>query len=198
MNGAKLQHWSLVLAFIFSSVPAWAAEAEKATVPNCPAYSLKAENGGDPGSLPLNNSEVLKWKSSTANQFHSRGHVQGEIVHVYPDRNGHEHFSIRVGGDVSETLEVVYNQAFGAIPDPKEGMLVEACGDYITSTGASPGPNGQVYPASPDGAIIHWIHFAPSSSGHHSGYMMIDGVLGGSPHGRPEPKRSSPHFRNNR
>ena len=157
------------------SVEGWAADE----IPNCPAYSLKSENGGDPGALQINNDEVLNWKSRTQNQFHARGHVRGELVKIYPDRNGHEHFSIRIGVTEAETIEVVYNQAFGAMPEPELGMSVEVCGDYITSTAPSPGPNGQTYPASPDGAIIHWIHGAPQRSGHHSGWLYMNGVLVG-------------------
>jgi hypothetical protein len=148
-------------------------------IPNCPAQRLRQENGGNPGSLPINNDQVLGWKRQAVNQDLHRGHVQGSVVRVYPDRNGHEHFAIQVGPSNSDTIEVIYNQDFGAVPDVKVGMPVEACGDYITSVGPSPGPNGQVYPASPDGALIHWVHMAPSSSGHHSGFLMINGTLTG-------------------
>src|SRR5262249_50020209 len=66
-------------------------------VPSCAAYALKSQNGGDPGSLEVNNEQVLQWKTSTDNQYHDRGHVQGKIVRVYPDKNGHEHFAIQIG-----------------------------------------------------------------------------------------------------
>lgn len=148
-------------------------------IPNCPAYRLRNQNGGDPGSLGVNNDQVLEWKAHTANTFTARGHVTGRVVKIYPDRNGHEHFAIQIGPRADDTVEIVYNQHFGPVPEPRIGMPVEACGDYITSTAPSPGPNGQVYPASPDKALIHWLHFAPRRSGHHSGYLMINGVLTG-------------------
>ena len=150
------------------------------TVPNCPAYALKSENGGNPGSISgNNNSQVLEWKSEAQNQFEARGHVQGQIVRVYPDRNGHEHFAIQIGPNPTDTVEIIYNQDFGPVPAPTVGLPVEACGDYITSVGPSPGPNGQTYPASPDGALIHWVHMAPGRSGHNSGYLVVGGVLTG-------------------
>jgi hypothetical protein len=167
---------AVLVGLSFSTLTA-ATTALAAEVPDCPAYTLRNQNDGDPGNLAINNDEVAGWKHSTANQFHGRAHVQGVITEVYPDRNGHEHFAISIGNN--ETLEVVYNQEFGAVPATRVGMLVEACGDYITSTAASPGPNGQVYPASPGGAIVHWVHFAPRRSGHHSGYLVVDGVLTG-------------------
>jgi hypothetical protein len=162
-------------------------------IPNCPAVALKQENSGNPGSLAINNAQVLQWKRTTENQRHERGHVQGNVVRVYPDRNGHEHFAIQIGPDQAhDTVEIIYNQDFGAVPDPQVGMAVEACGDYITSTAPSPGPNGQVYPASPDGAIVHWVHMAPDRSGHHSGFLMVNGVLTGQDpsHAGPRPPRS--------
>lgn len=160
-------------------------------VPICPEYALKSQNGGNPGNLGINNDTVLKWKSDSPNQYHDRGHVEGKIVRVYPDKNGHEHFSIQIGSGAGETLEIIYNQEFGAMPQPTVGMDVEACGDYITSTAPSPGPNGQTYPASPDGAILHWVHMAPARSGHHSGFVVIDGVLTGQDpdHASPRPPR---------
>jgi hypothetical protein len=146
----------------------------------CPAYALKTENGGNPGNIEGNNNDqVLHWKVNSKNQFRDRARVQGKIVRVYPDRNGHEHFSIQIGPQSTDTVEIVYNQQFGAVPDPQVGVEVEACGDYITSTAVSPAPRGGSYPASPDGAIVHWVHFAPARSGHTSGYLVIGGVLTG-------------------
>jgi hypothetical protein len=147
-------------------------------LPSCPAYRMKNDNGGVPGNLPLNNEQVLKWKTTTQNTFVDRGHVKGEIVAVYDDRNGHEHFSLKIGPNPTDTVEIVFNQNFGKVPDPKPGMPVEACGDYITSTGPSPAPGGETYPASPDGALVHWVHSA-THGGHNSGYLMVNGVLTG-------------------
>jgi hypothetical protein len=165
--------FAVLALFLGLSSSAFSADA----IPDCPAYTLRNQNGGEPGTLTVNNDEVARWKHSTANQFHARTHVAGPITQIYPDRNGHEHFAIDLGH--GETLEVVYNQDFGSVPATRVGMMVEACGDYITSTGSSADPNGKIYPASPDGAIVHWVHFAPRRSGHHSGYLVVDGALTG-------------------
>lgn len=133
--------------------------------PECPAYDR---------DLPINNRQVLHWKRTTKNQFRERGHVSGEVIDVYSDKNGHAHFSVQIGRYERDTIEVIYNFDFGRIPKIREGMQVQACGDYITSTAKS-GP----YPASPDGAILHWVHMNPRDKGHVPGYLMIDGRLYG-------------------
>ena len=117
-------------------------------------------------NLPVNNQQVLNWKHTTANQFLARAHVQGTITQVYPDRNGHRHFAIRLDEVKSDTLEIVFNDAFGKVVDLRVGLTVEACGDYITSEAAT-----SQYPASPDGAILHWVHANPKGQGHPSGYL---------------------------
>jgi hypothetical protein len=127
--------------------------------------------------LAINNDQVLQWKTSTPNQFLARGHIQGRIIQVYPDHSGHEHFSVEIGNASGDTIEVIYNLSFGATAPLAVGMEVEACGDYITSD-APAGP----YPASPDGAILHWVHRATNGR-HDSGFLMIDGVLYGQGNG---------------
>jgi hypothetical protein len=136
------------------------------SAPDCPDF-----NGG---SVAVNNQQVLQWETTTANQYTSRGHVSGNIVELYPDRNGHEHFAIQIGPNAGDRIEIVYNQDFGAVPAPRVGDQVEACGDYITSTAQS-GP----YPPSPDNAIVHWVHSSPNPSRHPSGFMMINGTVFG-------------------
>jgi hypothetical protein len=124
-------------------------------------------------NIPVNNSEVVHWKSNTQNQFLARGHILGTVDTVYSDKNGHNHFSVRIGSCEECTIEVIYNVEFGDLPELKAGMQIEACGDYITSFAPS-GP----YPASPDGAILHWVHRNPRG-GHPSGYVMVDGKVYG-------------------
>ena len=119
------------------------------------------------------NDQVIAWKTSTPNQHLERGHVAGIIKEVYPDRNGHTHFSIKIGNGPKDTIEVIYNVEFGAIPNLATGMQVEACGDYITSTAAT-----LQYQASPDDAIIHYIHKSTSRN-HRNGFLMINGALCG-------------------
>ena len=148
------------------------------TIPDCLA-----------GGLPLanNNVQVLQWKTSTNNQYRNRGHVTGTIEQVYPNKNGHAHFEIQMGETATDNLEVIYNESFGALPELKVGMNIEACGDYITSTAQS-GP----YPASPTGAIIHWIHRSPDLKKHDSGYLAIDGALYGQDAENAGPKHHAP------
>jgi hypothetical protein len=125
-------------------------------------------------SIPVDNAQVLNWKKTTPNQFLARGHVNGRVTRVFPDRSGHDHFEISLGDGSKDNLEVIYNKEFGDLPQIQAGMNVEACGDYITSI-AQAGP----YPPSPSGAIIHWVHLNPSGRGHDSGFLIIDGVLYG-------------------
>lgn len=123
--------------------------------------------------LPINNEEVLQWKQGTHNQFTARAHVSGQITRRFPNQTGHAHFEIKLGPGADDTLEVIYNLEFGALPKLQAGMTVEACGDYITSIAQSGS-----YPPSPSGAIIHWVHKA-NGKGHDSGYLVIDGKLYG-------------------
>ncbi|MEK6705358.1 MAG: DUF3465 domain-containing protein [Bdellovibrionota bacterium] len=132
---------------------------------NCPAYGQ---------NLQINNKQVLHWKRTTQNQFRERGHISGMVVEIFPDRNGHEHFVVNIGSYFEDTIEVIYNQDFGALPGLKIGMRAEACGDYITSIAQS-GP----YPPSPVGGIIHWVHKNPSRKGHDPGFLILDGKIYG-------------------
>jgi hypothetical protein len=120
------------------------------------------------------NEQVLKWKTSTPNQFLSRAHVTGVVENIYPDRNGHDHFQLRLGPHPKDTLELVYNQSFGEIGALVPGSSVEACGDYITSNAPT-----QIYEPSPDGAILHWIHRSTKPKRHPSGYLILNGTLYG-------------------
>ena len=133
-------------------------------------------------SLPVDNDQVLSWKKTTANQFLGRAHVEGTLIEVYPDRNGHDHFKIQIGPARTDTLEIIYNQEFGALPSMHPGMRIEACGDYITSIAQS-----GAYPPSPDGAILHWVHKNPRGNGHDSGYVVVDGTLYGWSFGQANP-----------
>jgi hypothetical protein len=149
--------------------------------PSCPAY------GRD---LAINNAQVLHWKRTTPNQFRERANISGKVVQVFPDRTGHDHFVIQIGRQADDTIEVIYNQDFGAMPEPRIGASVQACGDYITATARS-GP----YPPSPVGAIIHWVHMNPRGRGHDPGFVLMDGVLYGmqadtaGPRDREPPRR---------
>jgi hypothetical protein len=173
-----MRHWFVLLFALLSFSNFNLALA--GTVPDC--------MDGD-RVLPVNNDQVLDWKHSTQNQFRDRGHVHGNIVQVYPDKNGHDHFSIQIGKQSDDLIEVIYNQDFGTTPALHEGMEVEACGDYITSIAQS-GP----YPPSPVGAIVHWVHLNPKHSGHESGFLAIDGQVYGQDAENAGPKKSPPPF----
>lgn len=150
-----------IIALIFSN----AAQAIFADAPGCEA------NGQE---IAINNLQVLNWKKNTANKFEDRAHVSGRITDFYPDKNSHDHFQVQIGQSPDDTIELIYNQNFGELPDDLfEGMMIQACGDYITAKAQS-GP----YPPSPDGAILHWIHYSPRSS-HEHGFLVIEGKVFG-------------------
>ncbi len=130
-------------------------------------------------TLDVNNGNVLLWKVNTKNQTLKRAHIQGTVTKVYPNQTGHNHFEATlVDGKNSGTLEVIYNIEFGAIKNVQIGQTVEACGDYITSNANAGG-----YKASPDGAIIHWIHQSDNVNNHKNGYVVVNNVLYGFPGG---------------
>jgi hypothetical protein len=127
--------------------------------------------------MPVNNQQVIAWKVSPSfpNAFKARANVEGVVLGIFPDRNGHDHFIIQIGPNPrTDVLEVVYNNDFGALPTIQKGQQVHACGDFIKSI-AQTGP----YPPSPAGAIVHWVHQNPNGGGHEHGYLTIDNVMYG-------------------
>lgn len=145
--------------FLFS-LSAWAG-----AIPDCISKGVP---------ITVDNQAVIDMKTSTPNQYLARAHVSGVLNSIYKDQSGHNHFSVKIGSDSRDTIEVVYNFSFGKLPTLRVGMTIEACGDFINSFS----PTSQ-YPVSPDGAIVHWVHKNPKPSGHESGYVVIDGVLFG-------------------
>lgn len=124
--------------------------------------------------LKIDNATVLDWKYKSANQYHDRGHIAGTLLYVYPDQNGHHHYQVQIGNNNKDTIEVIYNKGFGDIPQIRLGSPFEACGDYITSNAPGGG-----YDASPDGAIIHWVHRSKNTKTHDAGFLVINGVIYG-------------------
>jgi hypothetical protein len=161
--------FSITLGLVLTTSLSFAGDV----IPNCIAAGQ---------TLNLNNEQAVTWKNTTANQFHSRAHIKGKLVTVYPDHSGHHHMEVLIGPNNQDTIEVIYNEAFGPMPTLNPGAIIEACGDFITSKAQS-GP----YPASPDGAIVHWVHKAPNS-GHESGYVVVDGTVCGQNSGSVSPK----------
>ncbi len=123
--------------------------------------------------LDVNNAQVLSWKTSTKNEYKSRGHVKGQLLQVYSDATSHHHWQVQIGPNETDTIEVIYNEDFGGVPDVHPGSEIEACGDYITSNA----PSGY-YPASPDGGLVHWVHLSTSKK-HLSGFLVVDGTVCG-------------------
>jgi len=128
--------------------------------------------------LPIMNEQVLQWRSSQPSGFKTRALINGTVDEVFPDATGHRHFSIRIGANADDHIEVIYNESFGAMPEPQSGEAVAACGDFIVATQQNGG-----YPASPDGAIIHWVH-ASDTPNHDSGFVILNGqIYGYAAHG---------------
>lgn len=155
-----------LVAVAFSSLTSFAGQ-----MPDC-----LDERGRD---LPLMNSTVIEWKSSTNSGFKSRAHVEGVVGEIYgevgPAQSGgasHDHFQLTL--DEDHSVEVIFNNEFGKALTVRKGAKVEVCGDFINSSKQ----NGR-YPPSPDGAIIHWVHRSPDLSRHQDGYIIMDGVLYG-------------------
>lgn len=147
--------------------------------------------------MPLNNQQVLQWKfnSGIKSGWQARANVTGIVLSVLPDHSGHDHFIIQIGPrPVQDTIEVIYSQDFGDLPTIQAGMQIHACGDFIKSTQ----PNGG-YPASPAGAIVHWVHANTRGGGHENGYVAVDNVMygiGPDRGARPEPRHQGGDWHN--
>jgi hypothetical protein len=126
-------------------------------------------------SLSIMNEQALQWKATQSSGFQTRALLSGTVDEVFPDHSGHRHFSIKIGPQANDHIEVIYNESFGAMPLPQTGDLVQACGDFIVATQQNNG-----YPPSPDGALIHWVHKNPHSGGHENGFVVLSGVVYGN------------------
>jgi hypothetical protein len=176
---------SVVLFFSLTGIlnaPSFAGQhSPRPTPPPAPASTPSGTAGVAPAcldnkghELPVDNAAMILLKTTTPNQFLARAHVSGKIGNIYPDHNGHNHFEAILGPKAGDSVELIYNQSFGALGRLVPGMTVEACGDFINSDA----PTSQ-YPASPDNAIMHWIHKNPGGHGHASGFLIINGVVDG-------------------
>jgi len=123
--------------------------------------------------LPFNEDQVIQWKADGQSQTRGRAHIRGILTGYYPDRSkgSHQHFQIEVvGSDYRrEFLEVVSSKEYGWIAGLQWWDPVEVCGDYITSN-----ERHGVYPASPDNALIHWVHLSTNPYQHDSGFFALD------------------------
>lgn len=120
-----------------------------------------------------NNEQVIAWKKSTPNAWQGRGFVSGAVLEVVDGTPGHFRFVVKIGPMTNDLLEVVYNSAFGQLPDLRSGTPVSICGDFINAFQRS----GR-YPASPAGAIIHWVH-GSNSNRHEDGFVAVNGKIYG-------------------
>lgn len=127
-----------------------------------------------------NNEEVLKWKDTTKNQYLDRALIVGKFVGVLLDRQSHLQIEVDLGQGGNgqgkkDSIEIIYNKEFGAIPGIRPGATIAACGDYITSR-----EQAGRYPPSPAGAIVHWVHASNNPEKHPSGFVAVDGVVYGN------------------
>ena len=120
--------------------------------------------------------EVLQIRATQPSGYKTRAYITGTVDQVFSDQTGHRHFSLKVGPNADDHIEVIYNQSFGAMPQAQIGDSAAACGDFIVATQSNGG-----YPPSPDGALIHWVH--KSTGGHESGFVILNGVLYGNGNG---------------
>ena len=128
--------------------------------------------------LPVMNEQALQWRETQASGFKTRALISGTVDEVFPDQTGHRHFSLKVGPNPGDHIEVIYNESFGAMPLPQTGEEAQACGDYIVATQQNGG-----YAASPDGALVHWVHKNTDHSSHDNGYVVLNGVVYGNENG---------------
>ncbi len=126
--------------------------------------------------LEVDNERVLRMKAEKPNQYKARAFVEGKVTTNPYLRGEHIRFSIQIGRDTDETLEMVYNIDFGDLPEVRIGDNVVVCGEFINSF-----KQGGGYPASPDGAIVHWVHHNPGDRDtvHEHGFMMFENGLAG-------------------
>ena len=161
------------LALSFLAASAFGSDVSQPNIPSC------LGGKGNAQAMDVNNAQLLTLKNdaSVPSGFPTRGYIKGKVYAPPTNQNVHMHVEIDVSPtlnsvDVADHIELIYNSAFGAVGAINVGSEVYACGDFIKSTE----PNGP-YPASPEGAIIHWVHKAPNPQRHPSGYVVIDGRL---------------------
>lgn len=192
MRSAKFRNTvSLLGSILLFTASASLAHADD--VPPC------LDNNGQ--ALPVDNAGALKLKVDqnfdTPNPSNPsvppppRYLVSGPVTAVYEGNATHNHFQINLGPSPdahhSGYIEVIFSKAFGELPEVTPGMSVVACGDYYISITPEDG-----FPASPDGAFIHWIHRNPKHGRHQDGFLMIDGTLYGEGSGKPNPTPTEP------
>lgn len=163
-----------MLSILFSIV--FSVSSAQAFIPNAKMpVCLDGRN-----EMQIDNQRVIEMKHNTPNQYLDRGFIDGVVIRPPSIENGHQHFSLALSNNKKDTIEIVYNNDFGTMPQRPVlvGDHVVVCGDYITSFARGGG-----YDASPDGALIHWVHYNPAtrsgSMKHEHGFMMFGSDLVG-------------------
>lgn len=159
-----------VLSFCVAGVLGFTAFDASAVINNAKVpVCLEKARGKE---MQVDNQQVLVWKTTTKNNFHARGYVEGTMKTPIQKQGDHYHFILQIDSGAKDVIEIIYNQEFGSLPQAKVGDRVSACGDYITSYAKSGG-----YEASPAGALIHWVHFnpatRPTSATHPHGFIVF-------------------------
>ncbi len=157
---------ALTLLASLNSAPARAADSNAA--PTCM---------GTDSALTIDNERALELKNSNSGAA-IRANVAGKVERIFKEQCNskgtcHDHFEIRLGENSDDVLEVVYSMDFGDLPKLQIGDDVQACGDFINTN-----VNPKRGPASPSGAIIHWVHRSTCMD-HESGFVTINGTLFG-------------------
>jgi hypothetical protein len=170
---------NLVLCLILVSVQANAKPQQRGPDFDTIEKSLPVCVDKDRAQFRSNNEEVIRWKKQTQNQYKDRALVIGTLVGVLLDRSSHLHLQIDLdpaqnrGND--DQIEIVYNKSFGAVPAQRPGVVVAACGDYITARDRSGN-----FPPSPVGAVVHWVHASNNEGKHAHGFLSVNGVVYGN------------------
>lgn len=157
---------SILFSIVFASSSA-NAFLENAKTPVCLDFS---------DEISIDNSHALRFKSEQKNGALTRAYIQGKVISIPETHGSHDRFSISIGPKSTDTVEVIYNKEFGTMPAVRTGEEVIVCGDFINSFAQT----GR-YPPSPDGAIIHWVHYNPGnrSAAHEHGFIQFGGDLVG-------------------
>lgn len=121
--------------------------------------------------MDYNENQVLNWREFMENKFTARALVDGTLVRLMEDRQGHVHFEIDLDEDLNSTddrIEIVYNVKYGALPEYQPGDKIIACGDFVKDA------------FSPHKAVVHWLHVNPKKGGpHEDGFLAINGKVTG-------------------
>lgn len=170
MRGKSLSFCLAIGSLLFTIQLAQSSNINVAVAP----FTNSFPNCMDAGQkMAINNQRVIEFKRTSPNQFLARGFVAGVVIRIFDGNRGHITFEIKIGNGADDTLEVIFNDKFGKMT-PEVGMPATICGDYITSNAAT-----NRYPASPSGAIIHWVHENPDNQGHDHGFVELGGWVYG-------------------